>query len=711
MISQTQQPFLSCIMPTYNRREFVPHAIRYFLRQGYEAKELIIIDDGEDPVTDLVPEAENIRYYRFPRKMTLGAKLNLACGYARGDIIAHWDDDDWYAVRRLQYQVESLLHAQTDICGINRLLYYDLRHHRAHQYVYPSDQRVWLIGSSLCYRKKFWEAHRFADIDVGMDGLFVWSTTADRITVLPDVSISVHMIHDRNVSPKKTEGPWWHPHPVEEIQHIMKEDWAYYHAGGQAESAESGAAPVSVPAVAGGQALAPGRAPAPGWAPLKNIYACLVHEKREAVIDLVRNLHHHDPDSLILLYNGGEDQRLLQDHSLLGSYGAHIYPNPVPMKWGYLHSFALRCMEFALANFTFDTLTIVDSDQLAVRSGYSHFLGQSLPSRAGIGMLSSQCSRVAREDNSNKIAAQAWREYGLWKPLLDSFPNGENAFVHWTFWPSTVFMADAIRDLTRVFRENKLLQQTVQRSTIWASEEVILPTVVRLLGYTIANNPCSYEYVRYRQPMTLEDVRCATGKSTVYWMHPVARQFEDPLRADIRKRAKGYTGTPSRIVPLITRMHKTAGWLSDEEEGVLSGVTLKACKETEDIHHIVEIGCCRDKSTVLFGGLIKTFCLQAMVHSIDVHDGRVGLAVDWQQPISLLFIDGLHDYVSLLRDFPLFSPWMRPGAYAAFHDYADYSPGVQAFVNELLASGVYHKVYLTGSLIILQKCREQDTTH
>jgi len=27
---------------------------------------------------------------------------------------------------------------------------------RAHEYIYPDDQRVWLIGSSLCYRKKFW---------------------------------------------------------------------------------------------------------------------------------------------------------------------------------------------------------------------------------------------------------------------------------------------------------------------------------------------------------------------------------------------------------------------------------------------------------------------------------------------------------------------------------------------------------------------------
>ena len=192
-------------MPTYNRREFLPHAIRYFLRQAYQPKELIIIDDGESPVDDLIPEAENIRYIRLHSKITLGAKLNMACELARGEIIANWDDDDWYADRRLEYQVEALQNPKIQVCGINRLLYYDVRLGRAHEYIYPDDQRVWLIGSSLCYRKKFWVLHRFADINVGMDGLFVWSTTPDKVCVLPDFYFAVHMIHDRNVSPKKTE--------------------------------------------------------------------------------------------------------------------------------------------------------------------------------------------------------------------------------------------------------------------------------------------------------------------------------------------------------------------------------------------------------------------------------------------------------------------------------------------------------------------------
>jgi len=79
MIAPHDQPLISCILPTYNRRGFLPHAIHYFLRQDYPNKELLIVDDGADAVGDLIPADPRIRYIRLPQKITLGAKLNLCC--------------------------------------------------------------------------------------------------------------------------------------------------------------------------------------------------------------------------------------------------------------------------------------------------------------------------------------------------------------------------------------------------------------------------------------------------------------------------------------------------------------------------------------------------------------------------------------------------------------------------------------------------------
>ena len=113
------QPLASCIMPTADRRTFVPQAIAYFLRQDYPNRELIVVDDGTDAVADLIPPDPRIRYIRLARKQTLGAKRNLACQEAWGETIVHWDDDDWMAPWRLSYQMVSLLKQQADICGLD----------------------------------------------------------------------------------------------------------------------------------------------------------------------------------------------------------------------------------------------------------------------------------------------------------------------------------------------------------------------------------------------------------------------------------------------------------------------------------------------------------------------------------------------------------------------------------------------------------------
>lgn len=221
-------PLVSCIMPTANRRAFVPYAIAYFLAQDYPHKELVIVDDGEDSIADLVPAEPRVAYRRLAGRQTVGAKRNLACGQARGAIIAHWDDDDWHAPHRLSYQVEALQRAGADLCGINQMLFYDLRDGRAWQYVYPSPWQVWLSGSTLCYTRAFWSANHFAQIDVGEDARFVAAARHEGVVVLPDTSFHVGVIHERNVSPKYINAACWQPHPPEEIRRLLGEDWRNY---------------------------------------------------------------------------------------------------------------------------------------------------------------------------------------------------------------------------------------------------------------------------------------------------------------------------------------------------------------------------------------------------------------------------------------------------------------------------------------------------
>jgi len=49
-------------MPTHDRRPFGTLPIEYFLRQDCFCKELIIIDDGDDPIGDPVPDCEGMMH-------------------------------------------------------------------------------------------------------------------------------------------------------------------------------------------------------------------------------------------------------------------------------------------------------------------------------------------------------------------------------------------------------------------------------------------------------------------------------------------------------------------------------------------------------------------------------------------------------------------------------------------------------------------------
>jgi hypothetical protein len=753
MFASASTPLVSCIMPTYNRRQFIPHAIEYFLNQDYEKRELIILDDGTDAINDLVPADDRLLYVRLDRKMTLGAKLNLACQYARGEIIAHWDDDDWYAPRRLSCQLAALANDGIEICGINRLLYYDLQSGSAYEYVYPPDQRVWLLGSELCYRKKHWESHRFVENNVGMDARFVWAADPRSVLPMKDHTFAVHMIHGRNVSPKKTAGRWWHAHSVESIAAVLDADWEFYrHDLGRPNDLPR-ARMARTETISASERHKP--APATEAAPLRNVFACLVHESPECVVDLVRNLRYHDPDSAILLYNGGSNPDLLNQSFPFEKYGAVVHPAPRPMTWGVLHGFALDSMSFALDNFSFDSITIVDSDQLSLRMGYSHCLSKYLSGRDHVGMLSNSPNR---QPASTRIppAVQAWREFDLWRPWLQRFPRGEEKFVHWTFWPATVFTRDSTADLVSLFARDEQLKEIMSRSKIWATEEIILPTLVALLGYKIEANPSSYDWVKYRARYSWRQIEAALGRPDVFWAHPVTRQYGDALRKWLRAKFNHYERAPSpggimKTVPtdangkllltwpILTRMRTIEGWLADEEADLLIAATAKALTTHEQPHTIVEVGSYCGRSTVVFGSVVKTLSPDGKIYAIGPHDGKVGAMdqgiisgeptlkrfnrnieqaeltkyveviqkhsyeVTWDKSIQFLFIDGLHDYTNVARDFFQFERWVVPGGYIAFHDYADYYPGVKSFVNETLASGGYRKVHYAGSMMIVEK--------
>lgn len=216
---QPEPELVSCIMPTCNRRSFVPAALAGFAAQDYPHLELIVVDDGPDPIADLIPPDPRIRYFRLEGKLNVGAKRNFACEQARGAWIAHWDDDDWYAPGRIRAQLQAMRGTHWQVCGTTAMYYLHRDREQAFRYTYRAPGKAWL--GALFYTRAAWERCRFEASQIGEDVRFIARIpVADRLD-LNDPALTIGSIHAGNTSPKAISGPYWSPEQVEKIRALL----------------------------------------------------------------------------------------------------------------------------------------------------------------------------------------------------------------------------------------------------------------------------------------------------------------------------------------------------------------------------------------------------------------------------------------------------------------------------------------------------------
>lgn len=153
---------------------------------------------------------------------------------------------------------------------------------------------------------------------------------------------------------------------------------------------------------------------------------------------------------------------------------------------------------------------------------------------------------------------------------------------------------------------------------------------------------------------------------------------------------------------------------------------------------IVEIGSYQGRSAVCLGLGAKE--VGALVYAIDPHNGyqidehthygmenhaallknlvnfnvadivRV-VALDssvawggWWEDFDLLWIDGMHDYISVKYDFEHWSPYVDDGK-IALHDTAGHHAGVTQLLNEVLAAGQWKISQQVDAITVLERAK------
>jgi glycosyltransferase involved in cell wall biosynthesis len=174
-------PLVSCIIATGDRPALLAQAVRCFRRQGYPAKELVIVDDSAGgPAVDWSSPDERIVHVATAAPTVLGAKLNMAAASSSGSIIQKLDDDDYYHPEFLATLVGALRGSADPraVSGLDCFVVYlagtgELR----------TSGHGWFAGGSLCFSKGLWERRGFREVGRAVDWYFLRDNGCHRVRV------------------------------------------------------------------------------------------------------------------------------------------------------------------------------------------------------------------------------------------------------------------------------------------------------------------------------------------------------------------------------------------------------------------------------------------------------------------------------------------------------------------------------------------------
>lgn len=191
-------PKVSLVMPTYNRHEYVPIALRSFLQQTYQNIELIIVNDGGDFFH--LPLDSRIHSVYLDKRTPTGTKRNIGAEIATGEIIANLDDDDWSMAHRIETQVERLITFGKAVTGYNQTISYDET--TGNFYKNQGGPPYFASGTSQCYWKSWWKRHPYPDVTYGEDSVFARvARLADQLAIVEPGKMMVARKHKNNTDP------------------------------------------------------------------------------------------------------------------------------------------------------------------------------------------------------------------------------------------------------------------------------------------------------------------------------------------------------------------------------------------------------------------------------------------------------------------------------------------------------------------------------
>lgn len=199
------QPFVSCICPTYNRRQFLPYLLHMFDYQTYprEKRELIILDDSLESNQDIIDQYKknnNIRYIHSPEKLPLGKKRNMLNTLVKGEYIMCMDDDDYYPPEKITYTITRMRSHKAVISGSSEMYLYFIKQDKMYRFEKLGPTHA--TNGTFTYHKSFLKEHSYQDDAMMAEEKYFLNNYKDPILQIDSLKSIICIAHDRNTFDK-----------------------------------------------------------------------------------------------------------------------------------------------------------------------------------------------------------------------------------------------------------------------------------------------------------------------------------------------------------------------------------------------------------------------------------------------------------------------------------------------------------------------------
>ncbi|MFC0472494.1 glycosyltransferase family 2 protein [Halalkalibacter kiskunsagensis] len=553
-------PKISVILPVFNRVNYVSEAIESILNQTYTDFELILLDDGStDGSTDILYKYKKmdnrIKVIRFPKNRGLVFVLNYGISIASGEYIARMDSDDISLPDRFSKQVSYLEnHPEVGLCGAGigkvagttdkwylpfeseeikcRLLFhcsfihpsvmirkkvlddYNLRYNP--EAIHAEDYELWreLVKVTKCINlNEVLVLYRVHSGQISEVNNTVQNHTADMVRKkqLRELGIEptneqmkLHIQLANKKIMKKAETIKW-------IQLILTQNNLYQNYDHHVlKKVLCNHAKISENELTDNTSIDK------SLTSKKICFAILVYKNKELIKQLIRNIKFFCPNSLLVIFNGGQDPNLVNDldNDVL------TYPYSRKLKYGFTSIYLIEIMEWLQENdIHFDFLINLDCDVLFYRSGFEKYIEEQMADVDYMGI------DIKTLDDEAYLLNNLKKEQNMWKQFFSIDP------CYRVFNVCQIISKPLIEALLK-YEKLEELKNSLQATHVFGMDEVIIIGMLRTFGFKYKRFPYpDSTTIRYRPHFTIKDFIATYNKyPNSYLCHPINRNNNDLTR-------------------------------------------------------------------------------------------------------------------------------------------------------------------------------------